>query len=344
MKPNSLVFAFALFACPLFADPGQHIIPAGALVGCTLSEPKLSSRTTAVGDPVLCQIGHSERHGQSLMPFNSYLVGQFEDYKDPGHFVGKGWLQLRFDRMVIEPNTVIPLNARVVDVPGYRVDNQGRVLGKGHATRDAVMWSIPILWPIDLVMLPMRGPRPVLKEETHLTLKLMDDLSVPATEQPVQDNYGLTHREPNAENEPPPPPDEQPAPQTAYAPQPQLPQAQDVQPDSYAYAPSMPPPPPPYPYPYPAVYAPPAFAYGPGVSASGYYYGGRPYAVGPRGYGYPGAYRGYGYGQPNRGYAYGPRPRVFAYGGGPGGRPQGFGGGHPATIARGGASRGSYRR
>ena len=34
---------------------------------------------------------------------------------------------------------------------------EGRILGKGHATRDTVLWLIPVLWPIDLIMLPMRG-------------------------------------------------------------------------------------------------------------------------------------------------------------------------------------------
>jgi hypothetical protein len=166
MKYAPIFLLSILLAPPLFADAGEHIIPAGSLIGCTLSEPKLSSRTTAVGDPILCQVSHSERYGRSTLPTNSYLVGRFEDYKDPGHFVGKGWMELRFDRMVIEPDTTIPVDARVVAVPGYRVDNQGRILGKGHAVRDAVLWSIPILWPIDLAMLPMRGPRPTLKEET----------------------------------------------------------------------------------------------------------------------------------------------------------------------------------
>ena len=139
-------------------------------------------------------------------PQNSYLVGRFEDYKDPGHFVGKGWMELKFDRMVIEPDTIIPIDARVVDVPGYKVDNQGRILGKGHETRDIVTWCIPVLWPIDLLMLPARGPRPTLKEETRLTLKVMDDLGVPNGDPMQRDPYGLIQRQPHAENDMPPPP------------------------------------------------------------------------------------------------------------------------------------------
>jgi hypothetical protein len=105
-------------------------------------------------------------------------------------------MQLKFDRMFIEPDTIIPISAKVVDAPGYAVDRQGRILGKGHAVRDVVEWSIPILWPIDLINLPRRGPRPVLREETRLTLKVMDDLGVPITTPSEQAPSGLLQRAP----------------------------------------------------------------------------------------------------------------------------------------------------
>ena len=272
MRKALVAFSF-LLASPLFADSGQRLIPAGSLISCTLSEPKISSKTTAVGDPVLCQVGHSERYGRSTMPYNSYLVGRFEDFKDPGHFVGKGWMELRFDRMVVEPDTIIPIDARVVDVPGYRVDSQGRILGKGHETRDIVLWTLPVLWPVDLLMLPMRGPRPTLKEETRVTLKIMDDLAVPINEGPGVDNYGLSHRQ--SENVAPPPP--QPEPEQQQAPEPTAfeppPQEQAPAPQPvYAYAPPpavvyaapviVAPPPPVYYYPPVRVFAPMPYAYG----------------------------------------------------------------------------------
>src|SRR5271165_4352893 len=217
MRCTSLVLLSLLLAPRLFADASEHIIPAGSMISCTTDEPKLSSRNTAVGDPVLCHLAHTERYGRSVLPYNSYLVGRFEDYRDPGHFVGKGWMELKFDHLVIEPDVEVPVDARVVDVPGYRVDTYGRILGKGHAVRDAVLWSIPVLWPIDLLMLPMRGPRPMLKEETRMTLKIMDDLSVPETTGPYADPYGLRHR---SDNDAPPPPAQQPqqGPELAYGP------------------------------------------------------------------------------------------------------------------------------
>src|ERR1700761_8553360 len=202
MKGKSLSLLVLLLAAPLSSYAAEQLIPAGSLISCTLSEPKLNSKNTAIGDPVLCQLGHAERYGRSVLPYDSYLVGRFEDFKDPGHFVGKGWMELRFDRMVIEPNTIIPVDAKVVDVPGYNVDRYGRILGKGHAVRDTVEWMIPILWPIDLINLPRRGPRPTLREETRLTLKVMDDLGIPDVAPPPQEPSGL-YRRPSNYNPPP---------------------------------------------------------------------------------------------------------------------------------------------
>jgi len=174
--------------------------------------------------------------------------------------VGKGWMELKFDRMVIQPRTVLPLYARVVDAPGFKVDRQGRILGKGHATRDIVMWSIPILWPIDLLSLPGRGPKPVLKAETRLTLKVMDDTEVPIVDDPDRDPSGL-YRRPSAyddaprdepqqrfsENVPPPQPQYQQQyqqqyqapPQQYQQPQYQQPQYQPSQQYQQPYAPQQ---------------------------------------------------------------------------------------------------------
>ncbi len=202
---------FLLLSAPLMSR-AEQLVPAGSLIQCTVSEPKLSSKTAAIGDPVLCQISHLELYGRSTLPYGSYLEGRFEDYKDPGHLVGRGWMELKFDRMIIQPDIVIPVSAKVVYVPGYPVDRDGKIHGKGHLTADVVEWSLPILWPIDLINLPRRGPRPTLKEETRITLKLMDDLGVPSFQAPSQAPSGLIHRDPTAYVPAP-----QPAP-TVYAP------------------------------------------------------------------------------------------------------------------------------
>jgi hypothetical protein len=333
MKRIPLVALTLLLAPPLFADMGSHIIPAGSLVSCTTGDGRISSKTTAIGDPVLCKVEH--RRGDFMLPYGSYLGGEFAEYKDPGHFVGKGWMELSFDKLYVGDN-VLPINAKVVDVPGYKIDAQGRILGKGHVARDITLWAIPVLWPVDLLMLPMRGPRPTLKSETIMTLRVMDDIQVPITPEPQRDPNGLYQRSPNAYAPEPPVPTQAPdiGPQDSYVPQQPAPIDQPPPPPAMAYAP-MPYAAPVIPYAPPIAIAPPVYAYG------GMVIGARP-AVVP----YYGA-RAYA-GAPIRPYGYAPRAvapavRPYAYGYGARGYMGGYTSRGPSMAARGGMGYGGGR-
>jgi hypothetical protein len=174
-----LTLALLILTAPFQGHAEKQVIPAGSLLQCTTSEKHISSKTVDVGDPVLCQVNRFTVYGHQVLPYGSYLSGTFEEYKDPGRLVGKGWMELKFDRLMVAPSTVIPVSAKVVDVPQYPVDKLGRIDGKGHAARDIFTWAIPILWPIDLLELPRRGPTPTLKSETRITVKIMDDVEVP---------------------------------------------------------------------------------------------------------------------------------------------------------------------
>jgi hypothetical protein len=126
--------------------------------------------------------------GQQAFPRGSYLVGHLESAKDPGHFWGKGSLKLQFDRIGL-PSGDLPLEAKVIASRGYKVDKAGKIDGKGHAKRDIVEWMLPPLWPWKVIMLPARGPRPQLKGETVLSLRLMDDVQIPQLAQTFGPNW-----------------------------------------------------------------------------------------------------------------------------------------------------------
>ena len=187
-------------------------MPAGSLINCTVSETKLSSKTTAIGDPVLCQASITTRNGSARLPFNTYLEGRFEDYKDPGPFCRQGMdgaeVRSHGDRAAHRD----PRVGKSGGCTGLRRGSAGKNPGKGtsHARHRGVV--IPILWPIDLLNLPRRGPRPTLKTETRLTLKVMDDMEVPITEEPDRDPSGLYRREPSAYDDAP---QDEPQPQVA---------------------------------------------------------------------------------------------------------------------------------
>jgi hypothetical protein len=179
VKSGSLVvLAVSLLILTLSASAREVVLPAGTLLQCTLSEPNFSSATAAVGDPVLCHLHSVTEFGQQTFPRGAYLVGHLEAAKDPGHLWGKGNMKLQFDRIGL-PSGDMPLDAKVIATRGYKVDKEGDIRGKGHAKRDAVEWMLPPLWPWKVIMLPARGPRPALKGESQLTLRLMDDVQIP---------------------------------------------------------------------------------------------------------------------------------------------------------------------
>src|SRR5215813_2546563 len=178
--PRTLLFlALVLCVSASFAQSTRNeVIPAGMLLQCTLSEPNFSSKTAVIGDPVLCHLGHLAAFGHSVFPRGAELSGHLQDYRNPGHFVGKGWINLEFDRLILPGGEILPLSAKVISVPHLRIGPEGKIHGKGHPKRDAVEWMLPILWPVKILTLPARGPYPALKGETRISLRLMEDVEV----------------------------------------------------------------------------------------------------------------------------------------------------------------------
>jgi hypothetical protein len=183
MAGKSLLLTLVLCASVVGARAASRdeIVPAGTLLHCTMDEQNFSSKTAQVGDPVLCHLGPISAFGHSLFPRGAMLSGHLQEYKDPGHLVGKGWLQLEFDRIILPGADVLPLAAKIVAAPHLKTDRDGKIRGGGHPTRDVVEWMIPVMWPIKVLNLPRRGPYPALKGESRLTLRLMEDVVVPAT-------------------------------------------------------------------------------------------------------------------------------------------------------------------
>jgi len=173
-----LIFSLVFLGLQASTKAQDILVPAGTLLRCTLDEPNFSSATADIGDPVICHLSSLREFGQNVFPRGSYLGGHLEADKEPGHLVGKGYLKLEFDRIGF-PTSDVPVPSKVIAAKGYKVDRHGDIVGRGHATRDVVEWMIPPLWPWKIITLPKRGPRPTLKNEEQITVRLMDDIQVP---------------------------------------------------------------------------------------------------------------------------------------------------------------------
>jgi hypothetical protein len=172
------IFSLLFVALQTTARADDYVVPAGTLLRCTLDEPNFSSATADIGDPVICHLSGLSVFGHNVLPRGSYLGGHLESAKEPGRFWGKGNLKIEFDRIGF-PSSDVPVPSKVIAAKGYKVDKHGDILGKGHATRDTIEWLLPPLWPWKILTLPARGPRPALKGEEQITVRLMDDIEVP---------------------------------------------------------------------------------------------------------------------------------------------------------------------
>lgn len=193
-----LVSALAVLVCAEVVHAQELLVPAGTLLQCTLDEPNFSSATAAIGDPVVCHLRTMQEFGKQVFPRGSMLGGHLEADKEPGHFVGKGYLKITFDRVIL-PSGDMPVPAKIIQARGYKVDKEGDIDGKGHPKRDVVEWMIPPLWPWKVVSLPFRGPRPTLKVEEPLELRLMDDIVIPQPQHPDRPPYASSFH-PSAAN------------------------------------------------------------------------------------------------------------------------------------------------
>ena len=181
MAGKTLVLTLILCVSAIGANAAtrEEIVPAGTILHCTMDEPNFSAKTAQAGDPVLCHLGPLNTFGHSVFPRGAMLSGHLQESKDPGHFVGKGWLELEFDRIILPGAEVMPLAAKIIAAPHLKADREGKLHGGGHPRRDAIEWMIPVLWPIKILTLPARGPYPALKGESRLTMRLMEDVIVP---------------------------------------------------------------------------------------------------------------------------------------------------------------------
>ena len=144
----SLMGAAALLVSATAVRSQDLLVPAGTLLQCTMEEPNFSSATASVGDPVLCHLKSFQEFGRRpCFHAGSMLAGHLEADKDPGHFVGKGYLKITFDRVIV-PSGDVPLPAKVIASQGLQSGQGGG--HQGQRARETRRGGMAVSAPVAL--------------------------------------------------------------------------------------------------------------------------------------------------------------------------------------------------
>ena len=63
-----LVSTLAVLVSAAVVHAQDILVPAGTLLQCTMDEPNFSSKTAAIGDPVLCHLRTMQEFGRPVFP------------------------------------------------------------------------------------------------------------------------------------------------------------------------------------------------------------------------------------------------------------------------------------
>ena len=184
MKATLILSLILAAVTPLGAraqsTPAQTI-PAGSLIVCTISEAKISSRTEAAGDPILCRVNRVLPYSDTTVPIGLMVQGQVCRLQGPGPSCGQGLDGARL-RPPLYPWRVgadqCSRRRRREEQGGYRWPHPGQ--GPRGAPYGRV--ADPLALALDLINLPRRGPLPQLKAESKITMKVMSDFVLPETD------------------------------------------------------------------------------------------------------------------------------------------------------------------
>jgi hypothetical protein len=134
------------------------------------------------GDQFVCHAEAVQQFGREAFPRGTYLAGHLEYFKDPGHFVGKCWLKLEFDRIGLHHLPRPKRRKHPLDHVARWVTVAANVPLTVHSIspdRYDLAWNRHFGARQADLTLPARGPRPELKGEVQSTMRLMEDVIVP---------------------------------------------------------------------------------------------------------------------------------------------------------------------
>jgi hypothetical protein len=112
-----------------------------------------------------------------LLARGSKVLGTIEESKQAGRLWGKARLRMTLNSILTSDLCEYPIEAKIIDASRQKVKDNV-VWGRGHAKRDLVALLFPPTTVYQLLRIPSRGPKLIITNETAMTIKFMESVSL----------------------------------------------------------------------------------------------------------------------------------------------------------------------
>jgi hypothetical protein len=158
--------------CPAF-------IPAGVTVRLLPDEDLTAGISSG---PTILTVAADVRFFPNRPPLlarGSKVLASIVESKQAGRLFGKARLRMTLNSVLTSDFCEYPIDAKIVAAGREKVDHNV-VFGRGHLKRDIVTLLFPPTTIYQLIRIPSRGPKLVVNNETAMTIKFMEPVSLAA--------------------------------------------------------------------------------------------------------------------------------------------------------------------
>jgi len=152
-------------------------IPAGVTVRL-LPDEGLTAGTSS--GPTILTVAADVRFFPNRPPLlarGSKVLATIAESKQAGRLWGKARLRLTLDSILTSDFCEYPIDAKIVEAGKQKVKDNV-VFGRGHWKRDIVTLLFPPTTVYQLLRIPSRGPKLSISNETAMTIKFMEPVSL----------------------------------------------------------------------------------------------------------------------------------------------------------------------
>ena len=182
---NSLSVCTAVFFCLVVCAVAAQAsgpecpayLPAGIVIRVLPDEKLTAGRSSG---PTVLTVSSDVRFFPNRPPLlarGSKVLGTIVESKQAGRFHGKAPLRITLGSIMNSDLCEYPIDAKIVEADRREVKDEV-VWGRGHGHRDLIALLFPPTTIYQLVRTPSRGPKLVLDNETPVSIKLLEPVSL----------------------------------------------------------------------------------------------------------------------------------------------------------------------